>query len=413
MDCVGLCDVLAQAGWDRGLAQFLSLFVGVILVSGLPLVTVIFLIWVERKVAARIQDRLGPNRVGPFGLLQTFADLIKLLIKEDITPAAADRLLYNAAPILSFASVVLIWAVVPFTPYHIGTDLEIGALYFVAVASLGTLAVMTAGWASNNKYALLGAFRVVALLVSYEIPLVFALIVPVLLAGSMSMMDIVHAQAGMWFVFMAPLAMVLFFVSSQAETGRAPFDLIEAESELVAGFNIEYSGMKFGMFFAAEFLHVFTNGILLAVLFFGGWQGPLANEPLIAFVWLGIKGSLLYFVSLWMRNTLPRLRIDQVMRFNWFFLVPLSIVQLLVIAGLVMILKEIGLVPLNAQGHIDLASASFLSMLPMTLVLFFANVLIALPVVQWLRENGRKLRERDEQRTRRAIAANAAGAVGD
>lgn len=411
MDCVGLCDVLAQAGWDRGLAQFLSLFVGVILVSGLPLITVIFLIWIERKVAARIQDRIGPNRVGPLGLLQTFADLAKLLIKEDITPAAADRLLYNAAPIVSFASVVLIWAVVPFTPYHYGVDLEIGALYFVAVASLGTLAIMTAGWASNNKYALLGAFRVVALLVSYEIPLVFALIIPVLLAGSMSMVDIIHAQAGMWFVFMAPLAMVLFFVSSQAETGRAPFDLIEAESELVAGFNIEYSGMKFGMFFAAEFLHVFTNGILLAILFFGGWHGPFSSEPLIAFMWLGLKGGLLYFVSLWMRNTLPRLRIDQVMHFNWFFLVPLSIVQLLVIAGLVMFLKGLGLVPVDAAGHISLVSADFLQLLPMTVILFVANALIALPVVQWLRESGRNMRVRDAQRAQRAMAG--ATAIGD
>ncbi len=313
MDCVGLCEVLFRGGMDRGLAQFLSVFAGVILVSGVPLVTVIFLIWFERKFAARIQDRLGPNRVGPAGLLQTFADLVKLLIKEDITPTAADRLLYNVAPLVSFASVILIWAVVPFTPYHYGADLDIGVMYFVAVASLGTLAIMTAGWASNNKYALLGAFRVVALLVSYEIPLVFALMVPVMLAGSMSMLDIIYAQSGMWFVFLSPLAAVLFFISSQAETGRAPFDLIEAESELVAGFNIEYSGMKFGMFFAAEFLHVFTNGILLTILFFGGWLGIFWQEPLIAFLWLGLKGFLFYVVSLWIRNTVPRLRIDQVM----------------------------------------------------------------------------------------------------
>ncbi|MCA9885094.1 MAG: NADH-quinone oxidoreductase subunit NuoH [Anaerolineae bacterium] len=408
MDCTGLCEVLTQGGTDPGLAQFLSILIGVVLVVSVPLVTVIFLIWIERKIAARIQDRIGPNRVGPFGLVQTFADLIKLLIKEDITPASADRLLYNAAPILSLAAVALIWAVVPFTPYHFGVDLEIGALYFVAVASLGTLAIMTAGWASNNKYALLGAFRVVALLVSYEIPLVFALLVPVMLAGSMSMVDIVNAQAGMWFVFMAPLAMLLFFISSQAETGRAPFDLIEAESELVAGFNIEYSGMKFGMFFAAEFLHVFTNGVLITVLFLGGWYFPGWQMPLIAFMWLGLKAFIPYFISLWIRNTVPRLRIDQVMRFNWFFLVPLSIVNVLVLAFLVMILKEIGWVPVDETGAMALADATFIELLPMTIVLFISNVLICLPIINRLRRTGSDDRVADEQRAQHAIA-HAAG----
>ncbi|MEL7436114.1 MAG: complex I subunit 1 family protein [Chloroflexota bacterium] len=224
MDCVALCQVVQNIGVaDPSLARFIGLLIGVLLVSGVPLVTVIALILVERKVAARIQDRIGPNRVGPFGSLQTFADLMKLLAKEDITPAAADRILYNVAPLISFASVALIWAVVPYMysanppGAYMGADLEIGALYFISVASLGTLAIMMAGWASNNKYALLGAFRVVALLVSYEIPLVFALIIPVMLAGSMSMVDIVNAQSHMWFIFMAPLAAFLFFISSQAE----------------------------------------------------------------------------------------------------------------------------------------------------------------------------------------------------
>lgn len=409
MDCTGLCEALYRGGMDQGLAQFLSIFAGVLFVSGVPLVTVIFLIWVERKVAARIQDRIGPNRVGPFGLLQTFADLIKLLLKEDITPTSADRLLYNLAPLVSFASVILIWAVIPYTPYHYGADLEIGVLYFVAVASLGTLAIMTAGWASNNKYALLGAFRVVALLVSYEIPLVFSLLIPVMLAGSMSLLDIVFAQSGMWFVFLSPLAAALFFISSQAETGRAPFDLIEAESELVAGFNIEYSGMKFGMFFAAEFLHVFTNAVLITILFFGGWLGPLWNEPIIAFLWLGIKSALFYFVSLWIRNTVPRLRIDQVMNFNWFFLVPLSIILLLVTSGVVMIFKTVGLVPLDAAGNMQLAGANLFDMLPLTLALLAVNALMIAPILNRWRNIGREARLANERRQQARMASPAVG----
>lgn len=392
MDCLNdLAGCLVRNGWDSGLAEFVSIFLGVVLVASFPLIVAILLIWVERKVAARIQDRIGPNRVGPFGLIQPIADALKLLTKEYITPDGADKPLYNASPIIMVMSVLLIWAVIPFSPYHYGVDLEIGVLYFIAVASIGTLAVIMAGWSSNNKYALLGAFRVVAQLISYEVPLAIALLVPVMLAGSMSMVGVVEAQAGMWFVFMAPVAAFIFFTSSQAETGRAPFDLIEAESELVAGFNIEYSGFKFALFFAGEFLHVFTNGVLMAVLFTGGWQGPFAREaPLLAVIYLFTKASFWYLISLWVRNALPRVRIDQLMAFNWKFLVPLSIVNLLITALLLRIVQEVGLAPSAENVH------DFGANIPQTIVLLLGNVALVAGVMSILRGQGRRERLLEE-----------------
>jgi NADH-quinone oxidoreductase subunit H len=311
---------------DPGLAQFISILLGVVLVATFPLLLVIFLIWGERKIAARVQDRLGPNRVGPFGLLQSFADAVKLIIKEDITPAGADRVVYNIAPIVAVVSTLLMWGVIPFSPVHIGVNLDLGVLYIVAVGSIGTLAVMMAGWSSNNKYALLGSFRVIAALISYEVPMVLVLLVPVLLAGSMGMQEIVRAQASMWFIIPGLVSAVIFYISNLAETGRAPFDLIEAESELVAGYNIEYTGMKFGMFQANEFMHAFTANLLFAVIFLGGWNGPLAEEiPFLGFIWLLVKTFIVYIPSLILRATIPRVRIDQMMAFNWKFLVPISL----------------------------------------------------------------------------------------
>ncbi len=386
-----LSGCLVDAGMNADLADFLVILLGVVLVATFPLLTTILLIWVERKVAARFADRVGPNRVGPQGLLQPIADVVKLLGKENITPYGVDRPVYNMAPVLMVGSVLLIWAVIPLTPYHVGVDLEIGALYFVAVASISTLSIIMAGWASNNKYALLGAFRVVAQLISYEVPLALSLLVPVMLAGSMSMVGIVEAQAGMWFVFMVPLSAFLFFISSQAETGRAPFDLIEAESELVAGYNIEYSGMKFAMFFAGEFMHVFTNGVLIAVLFMGGWQGPFAHEaPLLALAYLIAKSSVWYFVSLWLRNSLPRVRIDQLMMFNWKFLVPLSIVNLLMVALLLKIVQEVGIAP-----DVDEAN-DFIANIPQTVILLLGNVAVFAGAMSLVRNQFRAERLADE-----------------
>ncbi|MEZ4670460.1 MAG: NADH-quinone oxidoreductase subunit NuoH [Anaerolineae bacterium] len=383
-----LVECLVQSGVNRDLANLLTTLGGVVLIATVPLVTVIFLIWIERKVAARVQDRLGPNRVGPFGLLQTVADALKMLTKEDITPNGADKFIYNLAPIIAFASVVLIWAVVPFTPLHIGADLSIGILYFVAVASIGTVKIMVAGWSSNNKYALLGAFRTIAQLLSYEVPLVLSLLVPVLIGGTLSMQEIVRQQGGMWYLFMAPIAAVMFFIANLAETGRAPFDLLEAESEIIAGYNIEYSGFKWGMFMAGEFMHAFTACLLTAVIFLGGWWGPGVEQiPALGFIYLGLKTGLVYLFALVLRATVPRVRIDQLMTLNWKWLVPISVGNVLVTALLIQIVKALGLTPQDG----DLISA-----IPQTVVLFLGNVFVALIVLQQIRNQGREARLADE-----------------
>ena len=374
-------------GLGSDISLFLAIVLGVLIVATIPLLVIIGLIWGDRKFGGRVQDRMGPNRVGPFGLLQSFADLGKLLIKEDITPANADRLIYNLAPVLSVSSVILVWAVVPMAPNFVGVDVDTGVLYVVAVASLGTLAVVMGGWASNNKYALLGGFRAVAQLVSYEIPMVMALLVPVLFLGTGSLVSIVEAQASMWFVALSPLAALTFFLASQAEVGRSPFDLIEAESELTAGYNVEYSGMKFGMFMAGEYAHWLTQGVLLAVLFFGGWNGPFIDRwPWLGVIYFFLKAFVLFFASDLIRFTIPRLRIDQVMHFNWQWLVPLSISNLLITAFLLKVLQELGLA-------VDLTqSPGFIDALPMTVIMLLGNLAQVLVMMQFLRVRGRRQR---------------------
>ena len=326
-------------GWLTGLglpaewARALQAFLGAGALATAVLLLTFFLIWVERKLLARLQDRLGPNRVGPFGLLQTIADAIKLVLKEIIIPTGADKVIYFIAPPLAVMSVVGLWGVVPLAPNLIGADINVGVIYLVSIGAIGTLAVMLAGWSSNNKYALLGAFRTVAMLISYEVPMVIALLVPTLLAGSMGTVEIVERQRGVWFIVLAPIAAVLFFISSMAEAGKAPFDLLEAESEIVAGYNIEYSSMAFGMFFVGEFLHGFTIAALTVTLFLGGWLGPGVDRfPMLGLVYFGFKTALVYFVVIWIRGTLPRLRIDQVNAVNWKFLVPLSLAVVAVTA---------------------------------------------------------------------------------
>jgi len=287
----------------------------------------------ERKALARIQVRIGPNRAGPFGLFQTFADMLKLIFKEDLIPAGADRLLFQLAPVLAVAGVVGLWAVIPLAGTAYGVDLNVGVLYLIASGTIATLGILMAGWASNNKFALLGAFRAVAQMVAYEVPMVLAALVPVLLAGTMSLQGIVRAQGEMWFGLSAPLAALVFLIAALAEVSRVPFELLEAESEIVAGFHVEYSGIRFGMFFAAEFLHAFTFGALIAVLFLGGWQGPYAEEyPTLAALYFILKSGLAYFLFVWVRATLPRIRIDQMLDFSWAVLTPVMLILLCLMA---------------------------------------------------------------------------------
>jgi NADH-quinone oxidoreductase subunit H len=376
-------EFLVDLGLESSLAEFISTYAGVLALATIFLLTPLFTIWIERKVAARFQMRIGPNRVGPWGLIQNIADVVKLLGKELILPRNVDFIPFMLAPIIMVVSVLLITAVIPITPDIIGTDMSVGALYFVAVASVASIAVVMAGWGSNNKYALLGAFRTVAQLLSYEVPMVLALLVPVLLAGTMSMQGIVEFQeeVGFMFLLLAPTAAILFLVSSVAEIGRAPFDLIEAESELVAGFMIEYSGMAFAMFYLAEFLHAFLVAMLTAVLFLGGWSGPFVHDVdifgfhILGFVYLSIKTLAVYFLMLWARMTLPRFRIDHLMNFNWKFMVPLSVANLLLVAFLWKFLPEIGIEVGNTFGE----------SLPTALIMFFSSITLLIVALLLLR----------------------------
>ncbi|MCC7362579.1 MAG: NADH-quinone oxidoreductase subunit NuoH [Anaerolineales bacterium] len=387
-DPVGVIgDLLTQLLAGLGLApQAITVIlqiIGVVVIASFCLLLPLFLIWFERRVVARMQDRVGPNRVGPQGLLQTIADALKLLIKEDITPHGADKVVYNVAPIMSVVAVIAMWAVIPFAATIVGTSLNVGALYIVSVGSLGTLAIMMAGWSSNNKYALLGAFRTVAQLVSYEAPLLLSLLVPVLLARSMDMNTIVERQE-VWYIVAAPIAALIFFVTSVAEVGRTPFDLLEAESEIVAGFHIEYTGMKFGMFFVAEFLHAFTVGALTAVLFLGGWRGPGVDIPGLG-PWLGIVYFMLkafagYFIVILMRTTLPRIRIDHMLDLNWKFLVPLALAVIVV----------------TMLGDKSMAAAGLTDPWVRGGLLFLLNIVLAAVTYGLLSSTARRLRAAEE-----------------
>jgi NADH-quinone oxidoreductase subunit H len=293
------------------------------------------LIWLERRLLALWQDRYGPNRVGPFGLLQVLADMIKIFFKEDWTPPFADKAVFVIAPAVIVITVLMSFAVLPIAPGIVVADLNTGLLFILAMSSLGVYSVVLAGWSSDNKYSLIGAFRAAAQMLSYEVFMGLSLMGVVLLAGSFDLVQIVEAQRHIWFIIPQFLGFVLFLIAGIAETRRLPFDLPEAESEIVAGFHSEYSGMKFGMFFVGEYLGVTLISALIAILFFGGWLGPVLPPV----VWFLLKTFFFICFFILLRASLPRPRFDQLMNWGWKVMLPLSLVNLLATGAIVLALS--------------------------------------------------------------------------
>ena len=313
------------------------------------LTAVAYSVWLERKVSARIQNRWGPTRVGPFGLLQPLADGVKFIFKEDLTQPYVYKPLYIAAPIIAVVFAITSISVIPFGNWvNIGpwatylqiTDLNIGLLVVLGITSMGVYGVALAGWSSNSKYALLGGLRASAQMISYEVSLGLSLVGVMIMAGSLSLREIVDAQRHLhWYIFFQPVAFFIYMISAYAETNRTPFDLPEAESELVAGYHTEYSAMKFAMFFMAEYANMVTVACLATLLFFGGWLGPVFGPPILQMIlpviWFCLKVFFFMFLYVWVRWTLPRFRYDQLMAFGWKFLLPLAIANIVVTALIV------------------------------------------------------------------------------
>jgi NADH-quinone oxidoreductase subunit H len=328
----------------------------IVVVLNAVLVAVTFMVLMERKVIAWVQVRLGPMRVGPYGVLQPIADVVKLMTKEDITPVKADRWVFSAAPMVALIPAFIVFAVIPFGPTvtlfgkEVSlwiTDINVGLLYIVSVASIGVYGIILAGWASNSKYPLLASLRASAQLISYEVAVTMTLVSIIVTSGTMSMVGIVNAQYehGWWYLFLQPLAFFIFFVGGLAETNRAPFDLPEAEQELTGGFHTEYSGMRFALFFLAEYANMIVVSSVATTLFLGGWMRPFPNVEALAFLgivpgwmWFLLKTFVWLYIFLWVRATLPRYRYDQLMRLGWKVLIPLAIANLVVTATLKVLL---------------------------------------------------------------------------
>ena len=294
-------------------------------IIGLITINVIIILWIERRVASFFQERLGPNRVGPFGLFQSINDAIKLIGKESIIPREVDRVVYLLAPLVLFTITVMLYVVIPYGKGMSPVNINVGILYFIAVSATSTIAILMAGWGSNNKYSLLGGMRTVAQIISYEIPMAFSMIGIVMLNGTLNLTQIVEAQNGIWNIVLQPVAFIVFLISALAELNKAPFDMTEAEQEIIAGYHTEYSGMRFALFFMAEYANLFSVSALGVTVFLGGWQGPIFPS----WVWFFGKVFAMILLIMWIRWTFPRFRIDKMMNFNWKFLIPVSIVNIL------------------------------------------------------------------------------------
>ena len=327
--------VLAGFLPDWAVAAIVALL-GIALAVVFLILVVMLEVYLERRVMARMQDRWGPNRVGKWGLLQPVADVMKLLLKEDIRPVTADPVVHFLAPVIVLIPALLAYAVIPFGKGMDIADINVGLLFIVAVGSITTIGIVIAGWGSGNKYSVLGGMRAAAQMISFEIPLLLALVSPILIVGSLSMGDIVKAQSVVPLVLLQPVAFVIYFIAGIAEVNRSPFDIPEAESELVAGFHTEYSGIKFALFFLAEYLNSFAVAAIATTVFLGGWEGPL----LPPYIWFFAKAILLFVAMIWVRATLPRLRVDQLMGFCWKVLVPVALANL-VLTGLGVSLYQI------------------------------------------------------------------------
>ena len=388
-------------------ADLVIMGLGALVLCSVAALTFMGMTWIERKVVARIQSRVGPNQAGPYGLLQPIADGIKMFTKEDTTPTSADRWVYNAAPLIIATFALVTFAVFPIAPGVVGTNLNIGVFFVIAVGSASTVAILMAGWGSNNKYSLLGAFRTVAQLVGYEVPMLLNVIPVILLTGSMGLSDIVQRQTladghpGIPFILYLPLSALVFFIAGVAETGRSPFDLLEAESEIVAGFHVEYSGMKFALFMLGEYVNTLAVSIVFAILFLGGYAGPI----LPPYVWLVIKTGMAFFVFMWLRGTLPRVRVDQLMSLNWKLLVPLSVINIIAVLVLAKVfVADPGLQAANGGILVTPAAQAAL--------LFVSNMVILLSGLAIVARRARVLRRAEEAELEDRREANRAAATG-
>ncbi len=340
-----LLDQIRDSGAPDWVPYVVSGVIGVVGILLWMLLSVLAFIWIERRVVALMQNRIGPNRVGPQGLLQPFADALKLVLKEAITPRNADNALFLIAPFLVFIPTMVVFAVIPFGQRMVLADLNVGVLFLVAVGSLNTLAVFVAGWSSNNKYALLGAMRTIAMLISYELVQVLALLGVVIFVSSMRLGDVVYWQDhyNTWLIFMQPLGLLGYIVAGAVEMNRSPMDIAEAESEIVSGYHTEYGGIKFGFFYQAEYLAGFAIAAVIVSLYLGGWTAWGLEEWVPGWVIFLAKLYAVFFLYIWSRGTLPRLRVDQLMTFAWKFMLPLAIVNILVAGGEVLFWREAGL----------------------------------------------------------------------